>query len=359
MSVGAKCGVAAVGQAQVIANARQFAESEHERLLAALKASRSGTWRWIIAEDKVEWDEALCQVYGLAPEQAPRTSGEFLSLIHPDDREHAWSHIRACIEDGRDADYQFRTVVGSEVRWIYDRSALIRNSDGSPAYMLGACLDVTERRRIQEERDAALEKQKLLLKELSHRVKNHLGMIVSMLRLKQSRQTDQFAAEDFERAIERVNTIAYLHDQLYRSRDVERVEVRKYLDDICDNLEASLLAETRIRIVREIEPFELHVDQAVPVGLIVNEAITNAAKYAFGPGPEGEIRVRLRVRGDRATLTVSDNGRGFPVNRTQGVGTRLVRALADQIGARLRVVSRRGVTYSLTFPAKVPVPGGA
>lgn len=344
-----------LGQPQVIAGARQFAASEHERLLAALKASRSGTWRWTIAEDRVEWDEALCQLYGLPPERAPTTSGEFLSLIHPDDRAHAWSHIRACIEEGTDADYQFRTVVDGEVRWIYDRSALVRNPDGSPAYMLGACLDVTERRRIQQERDAALEKQKLLLKELGHRVKNHLGMIVSLLRLKQSRQKDPAAAEDFARAIERVNTIAYLHDQLYRSGDVESVEVKKYLNEICDNLEASLLADTKIRIVREIEPFEFHVDQAVPIGLIVNEAITNSVKYAFAPGDNGQITVRLRVRGERATLTISDNGRGFPANRKQGVGTRLVRALADQIGARLRVVSRRGVTYSLTFAARAPI----
>lgn len=342
------------GGPQVVEGARQFAESEAERLVAALKASRSGTWRWTIADDRVEWDEALCQVYGLPPERAPTTSGEFLSLIHPDDRERAWSHIRACIEEGKDADYQFRTLVGGEERWIYDRSALVRSPDGTPAYMLGACLDVTERLRIQQERDAALEKQKLLLRELGHRVKNHLGMIVSLLRLKQSRQEDRAVADEFARAIERVNTIAYLHDQLYRSGDVEIVEVRKYLEDVCDNLAASLLADTGIRIVREIEPFAFHVDQAVPIGLIVNEAITNAAKYAFGPGQEGQITVRLRVRGERATLTVSDNGRGFPPNRTEGVGTRLIRALADQIGARLRVVSRNGVTVSLTFSARLP-----
>lgn len=346
-----------MGQPQVMADVGHFAGSEHELLLAALKASRSGTWRWTIAEDRVEWDEALCHVYGLPPGRAPTTSGEFLSLIHPDDREHAWSQIRACIEEGRDADYQFRTVVGGEERWIYDRSALVRNPDGSPAYMLGACLDVTERRRIQQERDAALEKQKLLLKELSHRVKNHLGMIVSLLRLKQSRQKDPSAAEDFARAIERVKTIAYLHDQLYRSSDVECVEVKEYLDDICDNLAASLLVDTRIRIVREIEPFEFHVDKAVPLGLIVNEAITNAVKYAFAPEEEGQIIVRLRVRGERATLTIADNGRGFPPDRTLGVGTRLVRALAEQIGARLRVVSRNGVTWSLTFAARAPASG--
>jgi len=346
-----------MGSAHAAVAAKDFLASEHERLLAALKASRSGTWRWNIAEDRVEWDEALCEVYGIPPERSPKTSGEFLSLIHPDDREHAWSKIRACIEEGVDADYQFRAVVGDEIRWIYDRSALIRRPDGAPAYMLGACLDVTERRRVQEERDAALEKQTLLLKELGHRVKNHLGMIVSLLRLKQSRQTDHAAAEDFARAIERINTIAYLHDRLYRSGNVENVDVEKYLGDICDNLQASLLADTGIRIVREVEPFAFHVDQAVPIGLIVNEVITNAFKYAFAPGEDGQITVRLRVRGERATLTISDNGRGFGPNRTQGVGTRLVRALAEQIGARLRVVNRRGVTYSLTFAAKATVTG--
>jgi len=343
-----------MGPSRILAGAGNFAGSEHERLLAALKASRSGTWRWTIAEDRVEWDEALCQVYGLPPERAPTTSGEFLSLIHPEDRELAWSQIRACIEEGRDADYQFRTIVDGKERWIYDRSAMVRNADGTPAYMLGACLDVTHSRRIQEERDAALEKQKLLLHELSHRVKNHLGMIVSLLRLKQTRQKDKAAAEDFARAIERVKTIAYLHDQLYRSSDVERVEVKAYLDDICDNLEASVLVDTRIGVVREIEPFEFHVDKAVPLGLIVNEAITNAVKYAFPAGQAGQITVRLRVRGERATLTIADNGRGLPADRTHGVGTRLIRALADQIGARLRVMSRNGVTLSLTFAARTP-----
>lgn len=326
-----------------------FASTEHERLIAALKASRSGTWRWRIAEDIVEWDEALCQVYGLPPEAAPRTSGEFVALIHPDDRERAWRAIRACIEEGIDADYQFRAVVNGEIRWIYDRSALMRDEDGRPAYMLGACLDVTERRRVQEERDAALEKQKLLLRELSHRVKNHLGMISALLNLKGARQTDKAAKEDFQRAIERINTIAYLHDRLYRAGDVEHVDMQAYIADICDNLQESLLAERRIVIRQEIEPFRLHVDKAVPIGLIVNELITNAAKYAFPGGKPGEIVVRLKSRGDRATLTIADNGKGFDPGTPRGVGSRMVKALADQIGARLRIVSRRGVTSSLSF----------
>jgi two-component system CheB/CheR fusion protein len=330
------------------------AHDEHERLLAALKASRCGTWRWDIAEDLVEWDEALCQVYRIAPAAAPRSATEFLALIHPDDRDAVWGKVSACIETGAEAEYEFRTTAGGEVRWIYDRSALVRNPDGSPRYMLGACFDVTDRRRIEEERDAALRRQTLLLHELSHRVKNHLSMVTSLLRMKASRQKDPVAVADFRRAIERVNTIAYLHEHLYRSDSVETVDVRTYLDDICDNLQRSLLAETKIALQRDLQAFDLHVDQAVPVGLIVNELITNAAKYAFNPGQKGRITVRFHVRGDRAIVTISDDGRGIDMYAVPGVGTKLIRSLAGQIDARLRIVSRNGLTCSLSFhPASV------
>jgi len=327
-----------------------FSESEHERLLAALKASRSGTWRWTIADDRVEWDDALCEVYGIPRAEAPTTSQAFLALVHPDDRAHAWSEIERCLQTGQDADYQFRAVVGGRTRWIYDRSAVVRNADGSPAYMLGACLDVTERRMVQEERDAALERQKLLLRELGHRVKNHLGMVVALLRLKGARHKDPAVRQDFERAIERVHTIAYLHDRLYRADDVEHVDAQDYLDAIVENLETGLLADARIAIVREVEPFDLHVDQAVPVGLIVNELITNAAKYAFAPGQPGRITVRLRRRGARATLAIADNGHGMADGAAAGVGTRLVRSLAGQLGGKLRTTRAPGLAYTLTFP---------
>jgi two-component sensor histidine kinase len=338
-------------------NALDFAHSERERLIAALKASRAGTWRWNIADDKVEWDDALCAVYGISPDQAPTTSSAFIAMIHPDDREMAWRSVSTCIETGSDADYQFRAIVGDTVRWIYDRSAVVRHPDGRPAYMLGACLDVTAQRRVQEERDAALKRQTLLLNELSHRVKNHLAMIVGLLRLKGARQEDPQAIEDFARAIDRVSTIAHLHEQLYRAEDVTLVDVPSYLGEICDSLRQSMLSDTKIVLERKLESAFLHVDQAVPVGLIVNELVTNAIKYAFLPNDPGRIAVRFRVVGETAVLTISDNGRGLDRSAPrQGVGSRLVRDLATQIGATFRMVARRGVTCSFRFRLPVARP---
>jgi two-component sensor histidine kinase len=216
--------------------------------------------------------------------------------------------------------------------------------------MLGACLDITDRRRIEEERDKLLEKQTLLLRELSHRTKNHLSMIISLLRLKGARQKDPGAKQDFERAIERVHTIAFLHEHLYRKDVFDRINIESYLEDICASLELSLLAERKIAIVRELQAAELHIDLAVPLGLIVNEVVTNAAKYAFLPGQAGQIVIRFRRRGDQSILTISDNGRGLaePI-KSRGIGTTLIRSLAKQIGARVRVVTRNGLTYSFSF----------
>ncbi len=119
-----------------------FAGSEHERLLAALKASRAGTWRWNIAADILEWDDALCDVYGIKPENAPTNAQQFLALVHPEDQAKVSAAINTALENGADAEFQFRAVIGDAVRWIYDRSGIVRDEVGKPAYMLGACLDI-------------------------------------------------------------------------------------------------------------------------------------------------------------------------------------------------------------------------
>jgi PAS domain S-box-containing protein len=327
-------------------------KATHERLMAALKASRCGTWRWDIPRDVVEWDEALSAVYGMPHSNAPRTSGEFFALIHPDDRERAAKTLGACIESGSEVDYEFRAVVGDRVRWIYDRSSLIRDGDGAPKYMTGACLDVTERKQIEEERKAALERQKLLLTELNHRIKNHLQMITAMLRLQAARQPDASAKADFENAIRRIHTIADLHIRLYGDDWQGQIDMATYLGGICTNLTEALVQRGRIRLDCDVHALSLGVDHALPIGLIVNELVTNAVKYAFPPDRPGRILVRLRAHGDQVSLAVLDDGDGLPQDSAKtdgGIGTRLVQSLSRQIGGRLRLTQKGGTGYYLQF----------
>jgi PAS domain S-box-containing protein len=324
----------------------------HERLVAALKASRCGTWRWTIVDDVVEWDEALSRVYGIAHASAPKTSREFLAFVHQDDRERVLAILSRCLESGSEIDYEFRAVIGDTVRWIYDRSTLVRDPAGKPLYMMGACLDITERRRIEEERNAALERQQLLFEELNHRIKNHLQLITGMLRMQAGREQNRSAKADFEKAIQRIQTIADLHVNLYRDDQFGLVDIQRYLREIGENLRKSIVLDSRISLEIEAESILLSVDQALPVGLLVNELVTNAVKHAFPQGQQGRILIRLRARGDRITLSVTDNGRGItkePQTRMGGIGTRMVKALSRQIRGNLRVKVKQGTSYHLLF----------
>jgi PAS domain S-box-containing protein len=329
--------------------------SEHERLVAALKASRAGTWRWDIPADRVEWDEALSAVYGLPHAEAPRTSGAFIQLIHPDDRERAGRQIGALLESGSEIEYEFRAVVGDRIVWIYDRSSLVRDAEGRPAYMTGACLDVTARKQIEEERTALHEKHRLLLLELNHRVKNHLQMITSILHLKAARHSDAAVRADFQKAIQRIQTITELHTRLYRDDRFDSVDMRTYLTDLCEGLSGSVLPEAHVELVCEAAPIQLTIDQALPIGLIVSELATNAVKYAFPAGRPGKVIVRLDEDGDHAVLSVSDDGIGLPASIGKAsVGIGMVKGLAEQIGGRLDVVTEGGTRYTLRFRSERP-----
>ena len=326
-----------------------------ERLVAALRASRCGTWRWDIANNVVEWDEALSDLYGIAHADAPKTAEAFFALVHPDDRERISQALQACFESGTEVEYDFRTIVSGETRWIYDRSQLTRAADGSPSHFTGACLDVTERKQIEEERNAALRQQELLMRELNHRVKNHLQMITGMIHLQSMRAKSDDTKAEFEKTIQRIHAIADLHALLYRGNDLGSVDIDAYLRELCDKLRSSVLPERRVGLICDAEPLRVSIDLALPLGLIVNELVINAAKYAFPENTSGSVIVALRNTGTDILLSVSDDGQGLADGQTapQGGGGRLVRGLAEQIGAEIRVVTGAGTTFEVRFDASL------
>lgn len=325
-------------------------EQANERLMAALKASRCGTWRWDIAEDRVQWDEALLRVFGV--DSGPTTVAEFAALIHPEDRARIADMIQACVASGSEVEYEFRTLTDGRERWIYDRSSLTRDAEGRPLYMTGACFDVTERKRTEQERDQALEKHRWFLKELNHRTKNHLQMITAMLNLQAGTMASEDAKQSFIAAIRRINVIAELHGRLYRNDSYEWIDAAGYLTDLCDGLRHSFLGDGRIALECRADDAELTLDQAVPMGLIVNELVTNAIKHAFTDGRDGRIEVSFAVDGDAAELVVNDNGRGLDGDAAKPkLGRRLVQALAGQLGARIDGDTTEGTSLRLSFPA--------
>ncbi len=195
------------------------------------------------------------------------------------------------------------------------------------------------------ERDAAegalrksLEEKELLLKEIHHRVKNNFQVISSLLNLQSESIQDPEAAQAFMESQNRIKSMALIHERLYQSESLERIDFSDYVNSMAGEISSSFAASAeRIRIETELERVELSIDAAIPLGLIVNELITNAYKYAFPNKARGRILVRLKEVGNSVLrLTVSDDGVGMPqaVDAHQGLGFVLVEALVAQLKGR-------------------------
>jgi two-component sensor histidine kinase len=219
------------------------------------------------------------------------------------------------------------------------------------ANLLGMAI---ERERNERSLKAALERQQVLFKEITHRVKNSLAIVASMLKVQANEEDDPTLISRLEDAASRVSAVAKVHEHIQQANAPDRLDLGVYVTDICRDLNDAL-PRTNIEVAAE-PGIDITTDRAIPIGLVVNELVTNAAKHAYQGVQSGNIRVRgARGAGDTIELSVRDEGQGLPANfdlaSTPGLGTRIVRALARQLGAAIEV--RRldpGTEFIVTIP---------
>ena len=204
------------------------------------------------------------------------------------------------------------------------------------------------------ERLAAAERQNaLLLDELTHRFKNDLANLTAILRLQAKDVSDPQARSQLMIASERVGVLSRLHERLTGSPKNTEVDSREFLSEVCNDLRVSAIGARPITIRTELDPIELPFEAAISVGLIVNELVQNALKYAFPGERPGTIQVTLRQMGDEAHLTIADDGIGNSPRYTgsSGLGQRLVASFAQQLGGSLEVRTEKGRMTIINFPA--------
>ncbi|WP_207460360.1 PAS domain S-box protein [Azospirillum sp. SYSU D00513] len=219
--------------------------------------------------------------------------------------------------------------------------------------MIGAVLiavDITERKRIQEQLAEALAAKQALIQEAHHRVKNSLMMVLNLLRLQAHQVPDETVRQHFDEACSRIAIAARLHERLHGIEDAETVEFASVLREVCADIHGTSPAAERVALAVEAVPMVLPADRALPLALLTNELVTNAIKHAFPQGRAGRIQVRFGPAGDGTEtagpgagweLRVCDDGAGLPEDfdsaAPRSLGMRLVTALAGQIGASLTI----------------------
>ena len=238
------------------------------------------------------------------------------------------------------------------------------NLTGAPDEVIELARSFKEATAVLSEKQAQLlraqEEQNLLVLEIHHRVKNNLQVVASLLNLQASRIRVPEAKAEFQAARDRVRALATLHRHLYADGGLHSIKMRSFLVELCGQLFQAMGEKEGERIQLTIEAPELHMssDQAVPLALIVTEAVTNSVKYAFPGGRPGHISVTLRHReGDEAgslDLVISDDGVGIPAGqqetesgRRDGIGLHLIRGFARQLGATLSVEEGHGTRYAV------------
>jgi PAS domain S-box-containing protein len=230
------------------------------------------------------------------------------------------------------------------------------NMRGEVTHCVVVSLDTTAYKTAEEQTRRSLDEKELLLKEVHHRVKNNLQIISSLLNLQLNVITNKETREMVRESQNRVRSMALIHERLYQSGNLAQISLEEYLRSLTRDLFRSYGA-SGVQLRMEVEEIRLDVDTAIPCGLMVNELISNALKYGFPDGKEGEILVKCtQLSRDRVALTVADNGVGLPedVERKTGesLGFQLIHLLVKQLRGTLDIVRGGGTTFQITFPLR-------
>ena len=239
------------------------------------------------------------------------------------------------------------------------RRNLIAGFLGIGLFAMGFLLYKIRRKNNKIESQNAIIKESLsekeaLLKEIHHRVKNNLQIISSLLNIQSRSITDEKAKEAILIGKNRVHSMSLIHQNLYDKDNLTGILISNYLPKLADDINNSYRTSLGdITILSDVDPLELDVDTVIPIGLIVNELITNCLKYAFPNNSDGVIKIRLKEIDNQLVLSVSDNGIGMPKEveeqRVQAFGHKIIKAFKTKLGAQISISGNNGTTVELTI----------
>ncbi|MFA4876430.1 MAG: PAS domain S-box protein [Methanoregula sp.] len=313
-----------------------------------------------------------------ASEQTGYTEQELLGLsvpdlIPPDQRSATLDQFRQHKQRERTTSSDMPILRKDGTIYYADiSSAPITLQNGQ--YLLGIVRDVTSRKLMESEirslntvleqrvaeRTAQLNKslleKEILLKEVHHRVKNNLQIIISLLRLQKHQIADTAALHHLVDSESRIRSMAIVHEKLYRSTDLKSIDFDDYLKTLVNQLILMYeINKGQVRISVDMKGITVDINQAIPLGLIMNELVSNAMKHAFPEGKSGEIIIRGSCEKDSMVFIVRDTGAGIPVDfdwkNTKTLGLNIVNMLTDQLGGTVELERDGGTLFRITIPA--------
>ncbi len=319
-------------------------------------------------EQKVSFiSKYIEKLLGYSLDEWKNNPGFWTAVMHPDDVERAIQNSRIQYREVRALTDRFRWIAkDGSVLWIESQSNCICDSDSKVIGLRGVNIDITEQIKFEQKLSASLKEKEILLKEIHHRVKNNMQVISSLLSLQSKTIPDRHTQEIFNESRNRIRSMALIHEKLYQSKNLFNIDFNNYVTDLLNNLMISYeLRGSDIETKVDIKNISFDINNAISLGLIINELASNAYKHAFKGRRHGEILVSIHKlenndtgeelnKGDstRYELIVKDNGVGLPegdYRKNDSLGLQLVETIIDQFDGKLEMFNADGTTARVTF----------
>lgn len=298
------------------------------------------------------WNQGAEKTYGWSQEEAlGKITHDLLQTQFPIHLEQIKAEV---LEHGRwEGDLTHIRRDGSQIV-VSSRWSLQKNGDDERIRFLEINNDITQRKKAEEKVKQSLKEKEMLLKEIHHRVKNNLMVISSLLNLQSQYVKDQEVLGMFKETQSRARSMAIIHERLYQSEDLKTIDFGKYIRTLAMELSRTYrVSPDLVKLHINVEDVKLDINTSIPLGLIVNELVSNSMKHAFPDGRNGEIDIDFYLKDDVYSLNVCDNGIGFPEDldfrKTESLGLQLVNTLSGQIDATVELDRSQGTDFIIKF----------
>ncbi len=285
--------------------------------------------------------------------------GQHVSIVNYGDEnntpEDVNQAIRAAVFQHGEATYEIHNVKKDGTPFWCSATSSVFEHPEYGSVIVAVQQDITEHKQAEEKIKASLKEKEVLLKEIHHRVKNNLGIVSSLLQMQCRRTQDPQVAAILRDSQNRIASIALVHEKLYRSEDLADIDFAQYIPDLTTHLFDSYnVSSSQIKLKVRIDDASLDIETAIPCGLIINELVSNALKYAFVGNCEGEIEVKFyQVSEGNLILIIRDNGIGLPENfdtkKNKTLGITLVQGLVKQLRGKIEIQCQQGTQFKISF----------